>query len=272
MSEETATIRGTSQKISRMVEWAALGGVGDPYHGDLYTRVTDDNIEFIAGSQGNVVVAYCDFDEGFVEDIELEGTDELEAILEVSSFFNCHDVVSDGGSLEVEIVGDENDRLAKQVVVRAHGGESEAWSRLPGSEAVLDEVPTGVPNRFDEDDVMMNSNGEKLSVQIETDAEQLQSIKDHVDFDPESDFFPIVIDDGDFKIEAGSERSMGARTRLVGNVHGDTDVRNKYNEGFEELVGTLSGEVRLVTDEDAPLSVVQDVSGGTLRHMLGNVG
>lgn len=269
MSEETATIRGSAQKIARMIEWSALGGVGDPYHGDLYTRVTDDQIEFIAGSQGNVVVAYCDFDEGFVESIELDGTDELEAIIKVSDFFNCHELATDGGTTEVQLVGDDSDTLAKRLDFDA---QYESWALLPGSEAVLDEVPTSVPERFDENDIMMNSNGEKLNVQIETDVQALRDIKEFVDFDPESDFYPIVVEDGDFRIDAGSERSRGGRGHLIGNVTGDVDVRNKYNEGFEDLAGTLSGEVRLVTDEDAPLSVVQNVNGGTLRHMLGNVG
>lgn len=268
MSEETATLRGSAQKLSRMVEWASLGGVGDPYHGDLYTRVTEDSIEFIAGSQGNVVVAYCDFDEGFVEDIELDGTDELEAIIQVSDFFNCHELATDGGTTEFRLIGDD-DKLAKKMVFDA---QYESWALLPGSEAVLEEVPINVPKRFDENDVMMNSEGEKLSVQVETDVAALQDIKEFVDFDPESDFYPVVIEDGDFKIEAGSERSRGGRGRLIGKVTGDTDVRNKYNEGFEELAGTLSGEIRIVTDENAPLSIVQDVNGGTLRHMIGNVG
>lgn len=270
MSERTAVIRGSSQKLERMVEWASLGGVGDPYHGDIYMRVDEnEGITFISGSQGNVVVSYSDFSEGYVEDIEVEGEGHIEAIIEVSDFFNCHELATDGGSVEFTVTGDDESRLAKRIELN---GQYNSWAPLPGSEAVLDQVPLNVEDRFDENDIMQNSEGEKLSVQIETDMSSLRDIKEFVDFDPESDFYPVVVEDGEFKIQVGSDRSRGGRGRLVGTVEGDTDVQNKYNEGFEELVGTLQGEVRLVTDNDAPLSVVQDQDNATLRHMLGNVG
>lgn len=265
MSEEVlATIEGSAQDVRRMIEATALAGRGDPYHDDIYVNIGDGELRTIVGSPGNVVVAFCSFNENFVETIE----GDVEAIIDVGDFLSYLDIATDGGRVELEWLGDEDDRLATRLRME---GKLQSTIMLPASEAVLEEVPLGLPQSFDEENQMHNSEGDTLGTEIGTSVQELQTIVDAVDLREDIDFYPVVVDDGAFKLDVGDERDQEIRGVLTAEVEG-VDVDNRYNEGFTELVDTLSGGVDLATDEDAPLAAVKESDGAVLRHVIGNVG
>lgn len=267
MSEEVlATVSGSVQKIRQMIESTALVGRGDPYHDDVYINIGNGEVRTIVGSPGNVVVAYCSFNEAFIDVI----AGDVEAIIDVGDFLSYLDIATDGGRVELEFLGNPDDRLATRLKIE---GKLQSTIMLPASEAVLEEVPLGLPESFDDDEIMHNSGGDPLETEISTSLDELQTIVDAVDLREDIDFYPVVVEDEEFKLDVGDERDQEIRGALTAEVDGQ-DVDNRYNEGFTELVNTLSGGVELATDPEAPLSAVkdQDDNGFVLRHVVGNVG
>lgn len=265
MSEETlATVSGSVQQVRQAVEKTALAGRGDPYHSDVYVNIGDGEMRTIVGSPGNVVVAFCSFNENYVDNLE----GEVEAILDVSDFLNYLDIATDGGRVELNFLGNEGDRLATRLHIE---GKLQSTIMLPASEAVLEEVPLGLPKSFDDENQMHNSDGDTLGTEIQTSVNELDRVVDAVDLREDIDFYPIVTEGGEFKLDVGDSRDQEIRGVLQAEVEGD-DVDNRYNEGFEELVNTLNGGVHLATDQDAPLCAVKEQEGVVLRHIVGNVG
>lgn len=261
MTEVIATVKGSTQSFYKALEKASLG----TYHSDIYLNIGDGEVRTIVGSPGNIVVSYCDFNEGIFESVE----GEAEVIVGVERFFNYLDLASSGGVVTVDIAtSNEDDRLADLLQIHS---DYDASIRLATSESVLEEVPLGLANSFDEDNVMMNQEGEKLRTHIEATSHELHKIYDVVDLREDVDFYPIVVEDSVWKIDVGNEGSESFRGVLSDSVEGP-DVSNTYNEGFQDLVSTLSGNMRLSTDDEAPLSVVQEREGMTIRHSLGEMG
>lgn len=265
MSEEVlARVSGSAQQVQQLVERTALSGRGDPYHDDVYINIGDGEIRTIVGSPGNVVVAFCSFNENYVNEIE----GDVEAIIDVGDFLSYLDIATDGGRVELEFLGDEDDRLATRLNME---GKLQSTIMLPASEAVLEEVPLGLPQSFDEDNNMHNADGDALATQIDTSVQELQTIVDASDLDEEEEFYPVVVEDEALKLDVGDERSQEIRGALTAEVEG-VDVDNRYNEGFTELIGTLNGGISLATSPDAPLCAVKEQEGVVLRHVIGNVG
>lgn len=267
-----ASFRASEQKVQNMVERAAIVGNGDPYHDDLYVNIGDGEVRTIAGSQGNVVVSYNNCNDSYLD--EIEGS--CEAVLDVSDFLTWLDIASDGGMVEVTFHGSDDQRLSQQVEI---DGMVQSKIMLPGSKAVLEEVPLTLPEKFNDDNVMTNSEGDALGTHVSTEVGHLQKIIDTVDAREDTDFYPIVVKNGSFRLDIGDEKSTMAQGPLPGSVveptEGDgevDDIENRYNEGFEELVNTLTSDLDLYTSQDAPLCVVQEKSGIVIRHSLGNVG
>lgn len=266
-----ATFRGSAQKVRKIVEQSSLSGGGDPYHGDLYINIGDEELRTIAGSSGHVVVSYSDFGEEYLDTIE----GETEAVIDVGDFLNYLDIATEGGMVEVSFVGDDESRLAQQLTI---DGKLNSTIMLPGSQAVLEEVPLGLPKQFNDNNVMTNSEGEPLGTHISTDVDELSTIVDAVDLREDVEFYPVVVEEGSFRLDVGDEKSQEVRGALDAVVEPTTDetdevdVDNQYNEGFEELVGALSGDVNVYTTQDAPLCVTQEGAGRQVRHSLGNVG
>lgn len=276
MSEqELATIQGPSQKIREVVENTALAGRGDPFHSDVYVNVQDGWLNLIVGSPGNVVLSYCTFTEAYLDDISVDDPEQgAEAIFDVGDFLSYLDFASDGGDVELALRGESDERLATVLEVT---GALNTRVMLPASESILEEVPLGLPDRFNDDEEFTSAeNPDKtLPTSIITDVEQIRNIIEIVDYDPETEFYPITVNDGEFTLDIGTDAERNA---VWGNLEADSvdtpdDVSNYYHEGFESLFSTLQGEVRLQTAPGgAPLATVQDnYDGMVLRHVLGNV-
>lgn len=283
MSEvELATVEGPVQKIREVIEKTALAGRGDPYHADVYLNIHPAGVlNAIVASPGGVVTSYNTFTDDYLDDIDSEQDDGTQAIISVARFLSYLDFASDGGDVQLAFRGEEDATLASVVEVY---GALNTRIMLPASESVLDDVPTGLPARYDDDNVFQSAQEGKggLPTQIKTTAEQAQRIVEVVNYDPEVTFFPLTLEAGELTLDIGREDERDAvwgdlEGEVVENPEDDegesVPVHNYYHEGFEELFDTLAGEVWLQTAPGgAPLCVVQDgYNGMVLRYTLGNV-
>lgn len=273
--EELATFRASAQNIRDMVQKTALGGNSDPFHSDVYLNVHDAGaVTAIGGAPGDVTQTYCTFTEPHLDEINSEQDDGTQAIIDVADFITYGlDFASDGGELEVALRGDPDSELAS--VVEFYGAvNSRVMAPVAGD--VLEEVPTGIVDNFPE------GNGQYISTDkdkpfptnIRVNVEQIQRIIEVVDHDPETDFYPITVEDGELTLDIGRD---GGRNAVWGELEANSidgpDVNNQYKKGFEEVFKSLSGEVWLQTAPNgAPVCVAQDGPDGmAVRHVIGNM-
>lgn len=279
-----ATLRATVTDFQRMIDKASLDG--DTEHGDLYLNILVDRVEVLQAAPGDVVLTYCTFGADYFDEIQLERdltkqtttggpSDEYqfqvgaEAILDVNQTETTLDFADNGGVVELEFTGQEDGRLAS--FVRANGA-LEAWTNLPGSQHTLEEVPHWLPERFNRDDIYTNPSGDEAPTKIDTNVGKIHTIIDAVE-ESNGDFYPIVVEDGDFKIDVGERQQAGVRGTLGGQSVEGPDIDNAYYSGFEEIVNVFSGTVQLQTAPgNNPVAVVEKgASGEVIRHVTGEV-
>jgi hypothetical protein len=273
--EETlATIEGKAQKIQKAIEELALAGSSDAFHDDVYLNIRDDVVNGVVGSPGNVVLSYCTFT-SHLDDATVEGDlDSVEAIIEVNKFLSYFGFATDGGDVRLTFRGSPDDRLATAVEIT---GALNARLMLPNSESILDEVPMGLPEDFNDEERYEPEEGQEPPVKIQTDTDVVERIIEVVDYDADLDYYPITVEDGDFALNAAQEDAPD-RDSVWGSLQAESvespeDFTNHYHEGFEEVFGTLSGSVELQTaPSSTPMVVMQKADGRVLRHMLGPVG
>lgn len=274
MSEETlARIEGPSQAIKNAIEQTALAGRGDPFHSDVYLNIRDGLVNTLVGSPGNVVLSYCTFSESYFDGIEVEADrDGVEAIINVADFFSYLNFADDGGTVRLSFRGQENDRLAGALEMT---GALNTRIMLPTSESILDEIPTGLPEKFDEDENFVGS-PEDSRATITTDTKQIEQIIEVVDYDTEVEFYPITVEDEEMILDVGQpdapDRNSVWGSLNAKDIDAPVDISNQYHEGFEPVFNTLSGEVIMQTNPDSPVVIVQQDNGRIVRHMLGNMG
>lgn len=279
MAEETlATIQASSQNILHMIQYAALGGNSDPFHDDLYFNVHDSGaVTVIGGQPGDVTQTYCTFTEPHLTGISSEQDDGTQAIVDVADFITYGlDFASDGGELQVEFRGDPDSELASAVEFT---GAVNSRVMLPVAGDILDDVPTGIVNNFPNGDGQYHSTqegreGETFPTNIRVDVEQINRIIEVVNHDPQTDFYPITVEDGELTLDIGRDSGRNAVWGdLSANSVDGPDVSNQYKRGFEEVFGTLHGEVWLQTAPGgAPVCIAQDGHDGmVIRHTIGNM-
>lgn len=263
MSDTLGTIEANRSQIEEIINTTSAG-----YHEELYVRVEDGRVRFLAGAPGGSVVAYTDFIEGDIDDI----SGDCEAKLRVSTMLDHIDLAAEGTSsnLRLEFIGSAEAPLAEQLRISTPGSHRfEAGFSLPASQSALDNVPTDLPQLFDSDNVLVNQAEQRpVSTHIETYVEMMAKIIDVVDLREELEFYPLVVEDGRFVLDVGSETSDYVSGELQGEVEGD-DVDNLYGSGFEEVSKALDGQVTLHTEQDRPLLVLKEMNYGTARHVLG---
>lgn len=291
--QEFATIRGTAQKLKRMVRTASAG-----YHDDIYMRVvgSEDTVHIITQSNGRQVMSYCSFTdfksvEGDAEAIIPTGLDN-----DTKGYLDYMGIAEGPGTVEMKLLGTEGDgehpRLASYWKAE---GALNTTVRLPASQEDLQKVPWDLPNRFhdgryvsraaldgdgqiavDEDEI----DEHVPPTHIETTTETVRnSIIEPAEFMDDVNFYPIVVRDGVFYVDL--EGNTGD-DRIDGEVNSEKvegpDVDRVFDDGFSELFGELSGPVNLdtapdegaPTDPSPPLIVTQtDRSGEQVRHVLG---
>lgn len=275
MSEtELATIRGSASDIRTMIELSALAGAGDPFHSDLYLNVHDAGaVTVIGGQPGDVTQTYCTFTEDTLTEINSEQDDGTQAVIDVADFLTYGlDFASDGGELEVALRGDEDAELAS--VVEFYGAvNSRVMAPVAGD--ILEEVPTDIVNTFPNGDgeYVSQEKDKPFPTHIHTDAEHIKRIIEVVDHDPETNFYPLTVEEGELQLDIGRD---GGRNAVWGELEADEvdgpDVSNQYKKGFEEVFNSLSGDVWLQTAPGgAPVCVAQERDGMVLRHVIGNM-
>ena len=274
-NEETlATIEGKAQKIQKAIEELALAGSSDAFHSDVYLNIRDDVVNGVVGSPGNVVLSYCTFT-SHLDDATVEGDlDSVEAILEVNEFLSYFGFATDGGDVRLSFRGSPDDRLATAVEIT---GALNARVMLPNSESILDEVPMGLPDDFNDEERYEPEEGAEPPVKITTDTDVVERIVEVVDYEPDLDYYPITVEEEDFALNAAQEDAP-ERNSVWGPLSADSvespeDFTNHYHEGFEQVFNALSGSVELQTAPGgSPMVVMKKADGRVLRHMLGNVG
>lgn len=261
----TARIRGSEQQLEQMFFTAALAGGSDTVHEDVYVVLTGDAVQTIGGSDGNAVVSYCTFGEGFLKEVE----GETEAVVDVENFFDYVDIAAEGGMVDLKFRGEGSSDLSKEAIIDS---KLKASFALPGGRSALDSMPMDTVDMFNEDEEPVNAeSGNPMPVQIDTFMSELGSIEGVKSLMDSVDSYPLVVEDGDFRLDVSSETNQSVSGRLQGEVEGP-DVMNEYNRGFEEVVDTLNGNARIHTVPDGPLCLIQENEDYTNRHILGNLG
>lgn len=281
--EIKAELRASAEDFEGMIERCSLDGKIE--HSSLYLNIMSDHVEILQSSPGEAVVTYGSFSEGYfgslslnvettVEEVsdghgnEMEYESGCEAIINVEDVLEYLDYSSSGGTISLNFSGDGESRLCS--MLRAEGS-LEAWVNLPGSSSDLTDVPHWIPSRYNDDEVLCSSSGEPAPCAIDTEVGSVETIIDVVDSDRDQDFYPIVVEDEEFRIDVGSTHSSGVRGRLGAAKEGSPDVENFYLNGFKEIFSVLDGQVQLqLVPGNGLLSVVKYGDNNIVRHMNGS--
>ncbi|PHQ43922.1 hypothetical protein Z052_01930 [Halorubrum sp. C191] len=285
-NETLATLRATLSEIAQIIEKTSLSG--ETEHSDLYIDVHEDRLDVFQAAPGEVVLTYATFREDYFTELEVAADattqtaidtsgDEFEfetgaeAIWNVADTLTYLDFAGDAGdTVEVELTGSSDTRLASHI--RAVGPSLNTWTKLPGSEAALEDVPFWLADRFNDEEQYTNPAGDPAPTQVELKAETLDRIVDLVEEDAQAEFYPIVVEDGELRVDVGDESGSGARGTLPTRSVSGPDVENTYHDGFEEVLNVLSGQVELQTAPgNNPLAFVADREDHTIRHIVGSV-
>lgn len=287
MSNDTthATIRASAEKFQQMIRKSSLEG--EVEHSDIYLNVLPDEVRVLQAAPGEVVLTYCTFGEDFFDEISVDrdireetsvdnSGDEFEfdvgaeAILDVERTLTYLGFASEGGTVELEFTGTEDRRLS--TFARANGA-LESWVKLPGSQDVLDSVPHWLPLRFNSDDRYTNTAGDEAPTKVTTKTEKINTIIDAVKEDQDAEFYPLVVEDGEFRIDVGDDQRSGVQGSLGAQSVEGPDIENYYYDGFEEIFNVLSGRIEIQTAPGGnPASIVADGDNGeTVRHVNGAV-
>lgn len=268
--KEEGSLTVTQAQFENMLDVTTVG-----HHEEVFLSIDGGHVRLLAGTPGGSAGTYVDFVEAYFEDVE-GSTEAYFAAPEVLSYI---DLVSDGSSnkLDVTFLGTESDRLANKVRIEPANDASdfEVSMMLPSGSSVIESVPGQLPGRFDNDHVLMTAppgeDERPLATTVETDVAQLYKIVNAVGLRDELDYYPIVVQDGEFRLDVGSEDSEKINAVLNGTVSGP-DASNSYGGHFKETVNTLDGSLELHLDKGGPLQILQKNSHATIRHLYGNAG
>ena len=275
MTETLARIRGKADRVRQMVEKTALLGRGsEPYHEEIYLNIQNGQVNTLGSSAGNSAIAFCSYDTSFLDEIESESDDGVEAVINVADFLSYFEFASDGKLAELRFKGDSADDLATSMEI-----ESELLSTfmLPVSDSVREKIPLGVAERFQEgekwegDHVFYSNSGAEPATEINTTAESIRRIVEAAEYH-DKEFYPITVSDGALQMNVGVN---DGRNRVEGTLASEdvsgADVDNNYLHGFPELFDSMSDGVTLRTAPGAPMSVIKVRDGMVLRHVLAPV-
>lgn len=268
--KKEATLTVTGAQFSKMIDVTTVG-----YHDEVYLNIDGGKVRLLAGTPGSSGGTYVDFVEAFFEDVD----GSTEAYFDANEVMSYTDIVTDGPSstMEITFIGSDDDRLASKMIIRPGNDstEFEVSKMLPSGESVIQSVPGNLPGRFDKDNVLLTQppgeDERPLQTHIATDISQINKIIDAVALRDELEFYPIVVEDGKFRLNVGSEESEKIDAVLNGSVEGP-DASNIYGGHLKETASTLTGSVDLYLDKGGPLEVLQKKSHMTIRHLYGNAG
>jgi hypothetical protein len=259
-----AEITVKESQLETMIEEVAVG-----YHEEIYINVAGDEVRLLAGNPGHSAGTYCEYDDGWFEGV----SGSCEAYVDVEELEDYLGLV--GGDMADRFVlifesASEGNRMSERLrIVPEEGTRFEVTLMLPSGRHVLDAVPTGLPNLFNEEDRLIEGGGDgQLACEVETFISQLQKIRDAVELKESQDYFPIVVRDGELTLDVGDERDQRVSASLNGEVEGP-DVDCLYQGHFSDIVDCLNGDVILNLEQDTTMAIIQDVNNRIVRHVIG---
>ena len=255
--QEQATITATEAQIKEIFK---LTGVG--YHSELYLNVENERLRLLAGAPDSSSGA-------FVEDI----SGSTEAYLKVPQVESWLSVVSDGPStvLEFTFFKGGDGRLADQLEFSPIEGDGQVSVMLE-DDHVLESVPSRLPDQFNEqNDFLHPMEDRPAKVSVETYTRELQRIIEAVDIQEGDGHYPIVVRGDDLILDVGDERSERIQKTLQAQVENadNHDVDNLYGGAFDDVISTLSGQIIVQTENNAPVLLLQEKNHINVRHVIG---
>jgi hypothetical protein len=296
MTRDTfATIRGTAQNLKEMFRIASAG-----YHDDIYMRVvgSEDTVHFITQTNAKQVMSYCSFSDLKMIDGDGEAVLPVGLDNDTKGILDYLGIAEGTNTVEVTLEGEEGDGDEEHPRLASHWrakGALTASIRLPGSREDLKKVPWHLPERWTDDDRYLSSRAFDEAGDLAVDEDDIDefvpptvietttstvesSIIDPADFMDAVNYYPIIVEDGEFRLNLQGREGDDA---IEGEVNAESvtgpDVERHFDDGFAELFGEISGPVTLSTAPDSsegepspPLVVTQtNLSGRKIRHVLG---
>jgi hypothetical protein len=236
-----------------------------PYYDEILVEIAPDGVATPAGSTGSSLATYCTADAALFDALSTVDDETLTAIFDIEEFVGWLRWVDDGSPLEVEFVGDPEANIVG--AFRLSNGAQTAVVDCYRDPLLLEELTFELPSRFDADERFVLENGDPAPTVVETTAAAMERLADAVDRSPTVDRYPLVVDDGELRVEVERSGTTRVTGRLPGTVEGP-DVHNEYEAGFSAVFRTLSGEIELQTGPDEPLVVVDGGEDYALRYVV----
>lgn len=268
MAATLARLSAPASAFETMISRAGLRGGpdADPFYDEMLIHVTESAVETPAGNTGGSVTAYCTIEADRFDELSVRGDDPVVAVFNIAEVLRWLDWLDVGERVELRVVGDPANGTASHLLAASAGVEVRIdCFRGP---QILEQVSMDLPERFDADERFQYEDGTAPDTVVETTAAALSRIADAVALDPNVERYPLVVADGELRIEIGA----GGATRVSGVLPADRvtgpSVENFYGDGFARVAEVLSGGVELQTGEDRPLVVVEEGTDYTLRFVL----
>lgn len=243
----------------------------DERYDQMYVNLSLSGLQTIANA-GESVVAYCTFDDTFVQDIELHDSIDEDAGMEaIVSFPHMKQYLKfvGGERISLEFYGSEDRRGCSTMRI---SGDLSAKIYLPSSESDYTSKALKVVGRYDEDNHWIKSDGDTLSTSFATTAEQFEKIVSVKSFDNlELSTYPVVVKDGAFRLDVSDDNN---RDEISGELWSEDvegpDVENHYTRAFDELFSVVSGKLFVQTEQDSLLNIVREPNDGSfeLRYTI----
>lgn len=264
-----AELAAPSELFDRMLSLAALDAAGTgPYYDEMLLRVDESSLRTPAGSTDAPVSAYCSATTELLDSVDSSHDAPVTAVFDIGHLRGWLSWVDDGDGVSVRFVGDPATGRASHIELAS--GDATATVDCVDDPGLYDELPLELPGRFTDGERFLLADGTPAPTVVETTARQLRRIADGVRAADAADAHPVVVADGSFRFELVGDGTVRASDALAGQVSGP-DVHNEYGDGFAHVAAVLAGEVTLQTGPDAPLAVVTERSGFTLRYVLSPV-
>ena len=264
-----AELAAPAAVFDRMLSLAAVErpGSDEPYYDEMLLRIDESSLRTPAGSVDAPLSAYCTVGTALLDAFDDVAGGTVTAVFDIVELRDWMDWVDDGDGVAVTFVGDTESGEASEIVVQSE--DATARVDCVRDSAVLADVPLELPGRFTDDERFRLDDGAPAPTVVETDAAQLRRLAAGVRT-ADATTFPVVVDDGSFRVELVEDGGVRASAELAGEVSGP-EVRNEYGEALGRVADVLEGPVTLQTGPDAPLAVVTRRSGFTLRYVLSRI-
>lgn len=261
MTDEFGTLSMSEKRLWQIIAEATAGRYEK--YSELYLKATDDTIVTVANTPAMKFTSFCTFNGGF----NLQGTDELEVILEIDDLAEYFDFVSGTGEVQLAFYGDESNRLPTYYTI---------WSDLEATvytkateEDLKENFALGIAEKYNDDDHFVGTDGE-LEVVVRGEASEFYRVAEAQDSDRlDLSMHPVVVEDDEFLLEATDEKQRNEISGVLPvNVVNGGDVNNFYDDKFEELFSHLNGQVEVQTEQGSVLSVVKESGDDVYRHVI----